>query len=274
MRTSRMFWAILLVGLGFLFLANNLGLRSRNVWSMIWPVFLILLGISFLLGSSGGPAGMVLEEGTVPLEGAEGAKVIVKHGAGKLTVDGSAESGTLASGTFANGLDARVTRDGNQLDVVMKPKSPIFPDVMFPWNWTTGGGLQWDFGFTRDIPLNLVFETGAVDAYLDLTDLQVKELILKTGASSTNLTLPAGAGFTRVKIEAGAASVKIHIPEGVAARVEAEAGAEVGFTLTSLSVDQNRFPKVNDYYQSAEYDSAENKVEIRIESGLGSIEIH
>ena len=267
MRTNRMFWAILLVGLGFLFLANNLGLMSINVWSLIWPAFLILLGISFLLGSSKSSTEMVLEEGTVPLEGAEGAKVIVKHGAGKLTVDSSAESGTLASGSFANGLDARVKRDGNQLNVVMQPKSPVFSDVIFPWNWISGRGLEWDFGFTRDIPLNLIFETGAVEAYLDLTDLQVKEVILKTGASSTEIKLPAAAGFTRVKIEAGAASVKIHIPEGVAARVKAEAG------FVSVSVDQNRFPKINGYYQSAEYDSAENKVEIQSESGLGSIEI-
>ena len=40
MRTSRMFWAILLVGMGFLFLANNLGLVSIDVWGLFWPVFL------------------------------------------------------------------------------------------------------------------------------------------------------------------------------------------------------------------------------------------
>jgi hypothetical protein len=262
-----MFWAILLVGLGFLFLANNLGLMSVNVWGLIWPAFLILLGISFLLGNVRGSEEMVLEEGSIDLEGAEGATVTVKHGAGKLTVNSGAESGTLASGMFANGLDARVKRDGNQLIVTMQPQSPVFPDVMFPWNWTSGKGFQWEFGFTKDIPLNLVFETGAVDAHLDLAGLQVKDLLLKTGASSTNLTLPAAAGFTHVKIEAGVAAVNIRVPEGVAARVEAEVG------LASVSVNQSRFPKLNGYYQSVDYESAENKVDIRIETGLGAIEI-
>ncbi len=267
MRTNRMFWAILMVGLGFLFLANNLGLMSVNVWGLIWPAFLILLGISFLLGNSQSSGEMVLEEGSIDLEGAERATVTVKHGAGKLTVNSIAESGMLASGMFANGLDARVKRDRNQLNVIMQPHTPVFPDMLFPWNWITGKGFQWDFGFTKNIPLHLVFETGAVDAHLDLADLQVKDLLLKTGASSTNLTLPAAAGLTQVKVEAGAAAVIIRVPEGVAARIEAEVG------LATVSVNQSRFPKLNEYYQSVDYESAENKADIRIEAGLGSIEI-
>ena len=267
MRTNRMFWAILMVGLGFLFLANNLGLMSVNVWGLIWPAFLIMLGISFLMGKTWGSEEMVLEEGSINLEGAERATVTVKHGAGKLTVNSSAESGTLASGKFANGLDARVKRDGNQLNVIMQSHSPVFPEIMFPWNWISGKGFQWDFGFTKDIPLHLVFETGAVDAHLDLTDLQVKDLLLKTGASSTNITLPAAAGLTQVRVEAGAAAVNIRVPEGVAARIETDVG------LAAVSVNQSRFPKLNEYYQSVDYESAENKADIRIEAGLGSIEI-
>jgi hypothetical protein len=149
----------------------------------------------------------------------------------------------------------------------MQPRSD-FPEVIFPWNWTSRRGFEWTFGFTRDVPLNLIFETGAAEAVLDLSDLLVRDLKLKTGASSTTLKLPAEAGYTHVKVEAGMASVKIYIPDGVEARVEAEAG------LASVSVDQNRFPKTNGYYQSAGYENAENKVEIRIETGLGSIEIH
>ena len=268
MRSNRMFWAILLVGLGFLFLANNLGLMSINVWSLFWPAFLILLGIWFLLGNAMGSSEMAPEEGSIDLAGAEKASVRIKHGAGRLTVNSSAKSGTLASGTFATGLNAWVKRDGNQLDVVMQPNTPDFPEVLFPWNWASGKGLEWNFGFTKEIPLDLIFEIGAVDAHLDLTDLQVKDLRLKTGASATDLTLPSAAGMTHLRIEAGVASVNIRVPDGVGARVEAVAG------LASVSVDQNRFPKLNGYYQSPGYDEAENKLEIRIETGLGSIEIH
>jgi hypothetical protein len=150
----------------------------------------------------------------------------------------------------------------------MQPETPPFPEVIFPWNWMSGKGFQWDCGFTTDIPLDLVFEIGAVDAYLDLTELQVKDLALKTGASSTRLKLPSKAGMTHLKVEAGAASVDIDVPDGVAARVEASVG------LVSIDVNQDRFPKQNGYYQSADYESAENKVDIRLEAGVGSIEIN
>jgi hypothetical protein len=150
----------------------------------------------------------------------------------------------------------------------MQPKSPVFPDVMFPWNWSSTRGYQWNFGFSKDIPLDLVFETGAAEANLDLTDLKVKDLVLKTGASSTDLKLPSGAGTTHLKVEAGAASIIIAVPEGVAARIETETG------LASISINQDRFPKMNGYYQSSDYEAAANKVEIRIESGVSSIEIH
>ena len=68
-------------------------------------------------------------------------------------------------------------------------------------------------------------------------------------------------------MEAGAASLVIHVPDGVAARVDYDAG------LASVSVDQNRFPKQNGIYQSADFESAENKVDIRIETGMASIAI-
>jgi hypothetical protein len=267
MRSSRVFWAALLVGMGCLFLANNLGLFTINVWSLFWPVFLILLGVWFLIGTSHGASDLVMEEGSIDLQNASRASVVVKHGAGMLEIGGIADSGKLVSGTFANGLDARVKKDGDALNVVMQPDRPPFPEVIFPWNWMGGKGFHWDCGFTPDIPLNLTFEIGAVDAHLDLSALQVKDLILKTGASSSNLKLPAQAGQTYLKVEAGAASVVIEVPEGVAARVETSAG------LASISVDQNRFPKLNGNYQSDDYESANNKVDIRIETGLGSIEI-
>ena len=201
------------------------------------------------------------------LEDAQQASITIKHGAGRLKIDASAEEGKLVSGTFANGLDARVRKVDTGLDVVLQPHRQAFPDVMFPGNWLSGRGLSWDCGFTKEIPLNLVFETGAGEAKLDLTDLMVKELVLKTGASSTEVKLPAQAGTTYFKVEAGAASLVIDIPEGVAARIEADAG------LASVTVDQNRFPKQGGFYQSEDFEDAKNKVDIRIETGMASIDI-
>jgi len=267
MRTNRIFWAVVLVAAGFLLLANNLGFFNLNLWRLFWPAVLIILGVWFLVGTATGTGEFVMEEASVDLGNAESASIQVKYGAGRMDLDASADEGKLVSGTFANGLDARVKEVGGRLDVVLQPHSRAFPDVFFPGNWVTGRGLSWDFGLSKEIPLDLVFETGASDTNLDLTDLQVKQLVLKTGASSTEIWLPSAAGSTYFKVEAGAASLIIRVPEGVAARVDSDAG------LASVSVDESRFPKQNGIYQSADFQTAENKVDIRIETGMASIEI-
>jgi hypothetical protein len=267
MRQGRVFWAVVLILLGFMFLATNLGIFNINVWRLFWPVFLILLGVWFLLGNVLGTGKMVMEEESVELGEAESASIIIKHGAGRLSLRGSASTGKLVEGKFANGLDANLKREGGRIQAVLQPESRAFPEMFFPGNWISGKGLSWDFSLTKEIPLDLVFEIGAVDARLDLSELQVKDLVIKTGASSTTVQLPTGAGLTHVKVEAGAASLVLEVPEGVAARIESESG------LASISIDQNRFPKINGVYQSSDYESTPNKVDIRLESGVASIEI-
>jgi hypothetical protein len=52
---SNIVGALLLIFVGSLFLANNLGITSWSVWNdfwKFWPVVLILLGLQFLLGKS------------------------------------------------------------------------------------------------------------------------------------------------------------------------------------------------------------------------------
>ena len=268
MRSSRLFWAVMLVGFGFIILANNLGIITVNIWRFFWPIFLIGLGIWFLIGTAIDTGDLEMVEGSVDLDDCKSASIVVKHGAGRLELTGVSEPGKLVSGKFASGLEAKVSKDGDRANVILQPQQHSFPDVFFPGNWIGGKGLQWEFGLSNELPLDLVFEVGAVDAHLDLTALMVKNISLQTGASSTNLKLPTAAGTTYLKVEAGAASIDIYVPDGVAARVETSAG------LASITVDQSRFPKQGGVYQSADYENAENKVDIRIETGVSTIDIH
>ena len=267
MSRNRLFWAVLLVVMGLLLLAGNLNLLPFTAWELFWPVFLILLGIWFLWGAYRKPQPVPREERVISLQNAEKARVVVKHGAGKLQVDDSAGPGELVKGTFASGLDARVESAGGELNVVIKPANAFFPEMMFPWNWPGREGLRWNFGLSPEIPLDLTFETGAAEADLDLRGLQVKDLLLKTGASATKIRMPAGAGQTFARLEAGAASVKVSIPDNVSARIETEGG------LASIEVDEHRFVRQGEAYQSPDYEQAEHRLDLRVETGLGSIVI-
>jgi hypothetical protein len=266
MSKSNLFWGLILVLLGTLLLLNSVGILSVNVWSLIGPLALIAFGLWVLWGVFVGGPSAETEEATIPLEGAGRARVRIRHGAGRLHVDGSAGPGELATGTFGGGLDHRVRREGDRLDVEMRTPPHSFPFFMMPW-WGLRGGLDWSLGLNGEVPLSLDLETGASDARLDLADLRVTDLQLQTGASATRLTLPANAGHTRVEVHSGAASVSIRVPEGVAARMRIKSG------LAGITVDRSRFPRTGDTYQSADYDTASNRVDLDIETGVGSVDV-
>ena len=139
--------------------------------------------------------------------------------------------------------------------------------VFGPWNHGWAGALDWDFTLNRSVPLSLRLETGASETRLSLLDLQVRELWLKTGASSTMIDLPRAAGLTRMTVESGAAAIRIHVPQGVAASID------VRSALAGVHVDSTRFPRSGSGYRSADFDTALNKVEIHVETGVGSLDI-
>jgi hypothetical protein len=268
MRRGSLFWGALFIVVGGIWLLDQLGvIVGINTWNLIWPMVLIILGVWALLGATRGRRSIEVEQVTLPLEGAERAKVRLKFGAGRLRVGAGVGSSELIDGSFSGGLDHRLRQEGDTLVLDMSLPAHGFPDVILPWNWGRWAGFEWTFGLNGEIPLELDVDTGASEARLDLEGLKVTDLRLDTGASSTEITLPAKAGFTKVEIEAGAASVRLRIPSGVAARIKTE-GALVGVTI-----DKNRFPREGGVYLSPDYDIAENKADIDIDVGAGSISV-
>jgi hypothetical protein len=266
-RSSNIFWGGVLIVLGALFLVDTLGIIEINLWSIFWPLLLIVCGVWVLVGyfRRADPVGG--EEASIPLDNARSAKIHLRHGAGRLTVGTGAGPMDLISGTFGGGLNFKTRGDGDGLDVTMRVRDSGFPVVMFPWLWGPQHNFEWDVKFTDEIPLELKLNTGASDARLDLTDLQITNLRVDTGASATEITLPDSVEFTKVVIKAGAASVNVNVPEGVAARIRVSGG------LMGANVDRNRFPKSGGYYQSPDYETASHKAEIRVEGGVGSVTV-
>ena len=86
---------------------------------------------------------------------------------------------------------------------------------------------------------------------------------MQTGASETRVRLPRAAGATNVKAEAGAASLTFEVPAGVAARIRNR------MAIGSTHIDEVRFPRVGDIYQSLDYATAENRIDMDIQGGVG-----
>lgn len=259
MNIRHLYWGIVLILLGVLGLGVTLGwFPNVNIWGLLGPFFLIAIGIWLLIRPRVPKhATHFTGEDAIALDDAQEAKITFEHGAGKLNLSGGAAQGNLLEGIFSSRVRKKVSRDGSSLKVKLESDHDFLD-----------GGMDWDVRLNDFIPLTLKLETGASELICDLSDLIVKELELKTGASSSSFKLPGHAGFTLLDIDAGAASLDLTVPEGVAASIMVEA------PMMKKVINDARFPFNGSRYESAEYASAENKVEIRIDSAVGSISVH
>ncbi|MBN1119977.1 MAG: hypothetical protein JXJ17_02775 [Anaerolineae bacterium] len=260
-KSSGLFWGVLILLVGGLLLLRNLGFIAINVWGMVWPLMLILAGVWVLFGMRGmwGVASEKAEYISVPLEGAERAHVHIEHGIGMATLSGVVEGGDLMSGSFGAGLNYSTRlRDGVQ-HLRMKMADPGFP-----W-WHQS--FNWDFRLNGSIPMTIRLQGGAGMLNFNMHDLRVTELRYDAGVGTASVTLPAHAGLTTATVKAGVGTLTLIIPQGVAARIRVQPG------LGSISVPRERFNREGDTYRSPDYDTAENKIDLRIDGGVGAVTV-
>lgn len=235
---------------------GQLGQGPGETISQYWPWVVIVIGVWFLIGAfipvGRGPT----EQLALPLAGTADASVAIRFGAGTLTGHAAAP-GNLIDGTFKGGVRHRSTGPN---------RVQIEQDTTYGLPWLDHGA-NWDIGLTAEVPLELRLDTGANRAMLDLRDLRLRSLELHTGASETRVLLPRAAGATTVRTESGAASLTLEVPSGVAARIRSR------MALGTSQVDQARFPRVADGYESPDYAAAANRVEIDISGGVGSVRV-
>lgn len=256
---SNFFWGTLIIVLGSLFLLQNLGILNINIWNMLWPLFLIALGAWIILGRFL-PNRAAPEHVVIGLDGARKAGITIKHAAGRLNIRSGSNPNSLIEGDFGGGIEVNERRNGDIKDVELKPQLEGF---VVPWG--PDHAFNWDIDLAPNIPLELNLETGANDVIADLTGLKVEILKLSSGASSNQITLPAEAGYTHVKVDSGVTSVRLTIPTLVAGRIQYSGG------LSSLQIDKQRFLQHDNVYESVDYSTAANKVDISIDTGIASI---
>jgi hypothetical protein len=253
-------WPLILIAVGVVFLLRDLDVIDSDV--TLWPVILIAIGLGIVLSAvtdRGGSRGGVVTPRSVPLDGASTASVRVKHGAGRLAIRSTPAPESLVDGTFTGNVQLRVDRRGDHADVVVEGR------WTGPWDWDRRG-FDWAIGLTRAIPVRLTVDAGANQADIDLSDLTIPELVMNTGASDTSIVMPS-RGTTDASVRCGAAKVRIRIPAATAARISVRAG------LMGVDVDQTRFPKSDVGYRSPGFDTASDRVDLRVEGGAAGLEI-
>ncbi len=259
MKRDNIFWGTALIVAGVLLYLQTQGI-IRDVFRYFWPLALILVGGWIILNVYWRPDPSTVETFSIPLSGAKSARFKFSHGAGQIEISGGAPIGQALVGSAATGMNKESHLDGDRLEVKVDA-GPSFVPFVGP-----AEGV-WRFQLTQEIPLTLIVEAGASSLNIDLRDVSATRLELKTGASSSNVTMPA-RGVSLLDVEAGAASVNVRVPAATAARIRVKEG------VSAINVDTSRFPRLDaGLYQSPGFDTAADRAEINVESGLGSFSV-
>lgn len=286
-------FAVVLVFLGLAFLIHNFKLTPPGFWGVLWrfwPVLLILVGLKTLIGSgrsilvgsitaftmfavlglslyiswSQATEQPTITNVTEKLGSYNKATIAIEFGAGDLKLDGMAGTGNLMEATAEHrGASTGISKEFTQAGGIGQLKLTLTPEARRLLGEKKD---KWQLHFSRDVPLDINFKSGLSNLDLDMSSLKVDNLNLDIGASKLHLQLPV-SGTSKVAIKSGVAEVEISIPQGKAAKIKVAGG------LSSSDIDEKRFPHVDEYYISPDFNSNSNRVEMEIGSGLSRIKI-
>jgi len=284
---------VILIGLGIVLLLINQGVLSWSVWEVIfllWPVLLVAAGLDIIIGRRsalgsllalaltlallvwllwlyGADTGIGEAAGTQISQTPDGASqgvIIVNPAVGILHVEALPESAYLVEGTIPRGIQDSVKRDFTVEDdtatFALKLQGASFGPFI-------GGGARsvWDLGLNPNIPTQLKTELGMGESQVDLTDLTLRDVQMNMGVGQTTVTLPDTGNF-EAKIEGAIGQTTIIVPRSMAVRIH----LDTGIAARQVPSDYQRH---NDIYTSPGFESADNRIELKVSQAIGNITI-
>jgi len=261
MNQSRIFWGVVLIVIGIVFSLSNFGIvQIKDVWGILGPVIMIVFGLWVAFRPIlRRPIGAV--SFSIPIENEISGDVRIDFGAGRLKISAGSRPDLFIEGDCSGEVKQSIQRHERKIEAHLYPDTTDFP------HFGSADNLNWALLLSPDLPLRIEIQTGASENVIDLRRVTLTNLKISSGASSTQVILPEKNQNGRTKVNAGAASMDIEIPSGVAARIHTQ-GA-----LSSVSINTARFPKIQGYFQSSDYETSINRIDLEVEIGVGSLTI-
>lgn len=313
MKTEKIIWGLILIFIGSIFLLDNFGVIDfywSSVWRF-WPVIFILIGANMLFSRFGNPTtAPILAAGitiiTLVFIGYQGSNPRNDRNwfhynfdrndrndreddstwsgtsafsepftAGtvraKLNIQGGATSYRLddtTSNLFVADIDqkyGRFTLDKTVIDSV-EVLNFRMRNQKKSWNMDDMNTNDTRMRLNSVPVWDITVEMGAGEAIFDLTPYKVRLLKFEGGAASFEAKLGSRELKTDVLVETGVANVEIEIPASSGCRIVVDSGLS--------SKDFKGFLKQSDgTYETSNYNTAINKIDISLKGGLSSFEV-
>lgn len=286
-------WGIILLFVGVLLLLQTLNVLPWSLWDTLWrfwPALIIIIGLGILLrranawlisfivivilGACLGTAiwqhgiadtqrSTFTDNYSKPVDSLQTSRVSINFDAGKMTI---ANLPINSSNLVEADIEVMNNVSSMQADFQQQGTEGILSLHSINQQYWPNRGVTWDVKLTPKIPLNLHIESSASSLDLDLGNINLSDFLIDINASSCNLKMPSPSGILEATVKANAASVNITIPDNADARIQASSN------VATLNIS-NRFIKRGNDYVTANYDDATNRIELTINTNVGTVSI-
>jgi hypothetical protein len=299
---------LLFVIVGVVLLLNNLGILPWSIWTalgQLWPVLLILFGLDLLIGRRNAWLGAAVtlvafvavlgaalwltyssptvnaeaptldrQSANIPLGDATSGNVTLQFGVGDLQVGALPAGGNnlvQAAASLPRGMrlsqKSAVNNGAADVTISTEGSGGIGWRPFRSFDRRSPGDTALDVQLLPKVPLTVRADVGAGQSDFDLSNLSIRSFTLNNGAGQTTVQLPTQAGQLTADIHGGAGQIILEVPSGVAAYIHGNNG------LVNMRVPTDRFQKVSDGYQTTDYQSAQNRVDVTLNLGVGEVDV-
>jgi hypothetical protein len=253
-----MFWPIVLVGIGLIWLLSNLGLISSaniSVAFRLWPLILIIVGFDLLFGRKSPVVGAMIGLITVivffsliligpalglaanvdiqsasysePVADASRAQIELRGAVGTMTVSASEDSdGVLFDASVSYVGEIEYETSGQSQRVISLRQDEVDNGLgFFAFNWFAAEDqLNWDVNLNPDVPMALDINGGVGNSLLDLSDVQLESLDVNSGVGQMAISLPVMVDSYDANINSGTGQIDIDIENNAALNLNVDGG--------------------------------------------------
>ncbi|MGD9344587.1 MAG: toast rack family protein [Candidatus Aminicenantes bacterium] len=225
-------------------------------------IFLFVLIFGLVNTACIGVGETEVETWTIEVGDVESALVELDMSAGELEVHGGARE--LLDATFTYNVDKwkpRIDYDTTASRGVIKIRQGKAEGI--PVGDTEN---KWDITLSDAVPIDLKVDMGAGRGILDLKDIRLKSLDIDGGVGELKLDISGDRDQDLdVDIDGGIGSATIYLPENTGVKVHVDGG--IG------SVNALGLNKRNGYYTNDVFDELDHTITIKIDAGIGSIDL-
>lgn len=248
------FWPILLIGIGALWLLNTLNLLPGWSWVSIWrlwPVFLIAIGLDLLIarrspilgaivalatiglvvglifagktiGISSNPD-VITEQFSEELGSANSARVELDFSVGPASIEALVGSNDLFQAEISHLGEVEFSSSGTTRKTIQLETR----ELSFNSGWfdvVNERELRWEIGISPDLPIDLDINGGVGKADLDFSKLNLTGLNLEVGVGQIEIYLPSTPDMYEARISGSVGETYIEVAEGADLRLNVDGG--------------------------------------------------